>query len=139
VDKLARTITGLGHYLRRPAIAAKLLLTSVVLLLGFSVTFIILAHGMQIQVSAPHVFLFMPLIFFVSALPIFYQGWGGREAIVIATIGSTGQVTSAEAIALSVAFGVVAFLASLPGAVLWIARPSMRKVIHTAIEQASTA
>jgi len=61
----------------------------------------------------------------VSALPIFYQGWGGREAIVVATIGGVGQVTNAEAIALSIAFGIVIFLASLPGAVVWIMQPSM--------------
>jgi glycosyltransferase 2 family protein len=135
LDRIATAIAGLGRTLRRPMIAAKLLFTSVVVLFGFAIVFIVLARGMQIQVSVPHVFLFMPLIFFVSALPIFYQGWGGREAIVISTIGSTGQVTSAEAIALSVAFGIVVSLASLPGAVLWIMRPSMRKMIRNEIEQ----
>lgn len=93
-----------------------------------------LAYGMQIQVSKLHVLLFMPLIYLVSALPVFYQGWGRREAIVIATIGSTGQVTSAEATALSVAFGVVVFLASLPGLVLWIMRPSLRKSVRMEAE-----
>ena len=130
LDRTARAIMGLGHILRRPVIVVKLLLASSGLLLGFSAVFIVLAYGMQIQVSILHVLLFMPLIFFVSALPVFYRGWGGREAVVIATIGSTGEVTSAEAMALSVAFGVVVFLASLPGLVLWIMRPSMRKEVR---------
>jgi hypothetical protein len=135
LDRVTRAITGLGHILRRPTIAAKLLLATVAMLFGFAIVFIELARGMQVQVSVPHVFLFMPLIFFVSALPVFYQGWGGREAAVVATIGSTAQVTSPEAIALSVAFGIVVFLASLPGAVFWIMRPSMRKGVRTEVEQ----
>ena len=79
---------------------------------------------------------FMPVIFFVSSLPVFYLGWGGREAIVIATLGSMGTVTRVEAVALSVALGVVVFLASLPGAAFWAMRPSMRKAIHTEIQRA---
>lgn len=125
IDRIARATTGLGRLLRRPMITSKLLLAQSVLLLCFAVAFIALAYGMQIQVSPLLIILFTPLIFFVSALPIFYQGWGGREAIVVATIGSVGQVTSAEAIALSVAFGVALFLASLPGAILWVMQPSM--------------
>lgn len=135
LDRAAGAITALGHMLRRPLVAAKLLVATIAMLLGFSLVFILLAHGMQVQVSVPHVILFMPLIYFVSSLPVFYQGWGGREAVVVATIGGTGQVTSAEAIALSVAFGVVVLLASLPGAVFWIMRPSMRKAVRTEIEQ----
>jgi hypothetical protein len=125
IDRVARAVTGLGRLLRRPAITLKLLLSQSILLLCFAVALIALAYGMQIQVSPLVIILFTPLIFFVSALPIFYQGWGGREVIVVATVGSVGQVTNAEAIALSVAFGVALFLASLPGAMLWIMQPSM--------------
>ena len=134
IDRVARAITGLGHILRRPAIAVKLLLAQSVLLLCFAVAFIALANGMQIQVSPLLILLFTPLIFFVSVLPIFYQGWGGREAIVVATIGTAGHLTSTEAIALSVAFGVAMLLASLPGAVLWIMRPSMRAAVRMDVE-----
>lgn len=136
LNRMVRAVTALGHMLRSPLLTAQLLLATAVLLVGYSVIFIVLAHAMKIQVSVPHVLLFTPLIFFVSSLPLFYQGWGGREAIVIATIGNTGQVTSAEAIALSVAFGIVAFLASLPGAIFWLMRPSMRKAIRSEVEQA---
>lgn len=135
LNRIVGAVTALGHMLRNPFLTAQLLLATAVLLVGYSVVFIVLAHAMKIHVSVPHVFLFTPLIFFVSSLPVFYQGWGGREAVVIATIGNTGQVTSAEAIALSVAFGVVVFLASLPGAVFWLMRPSMRKAIRE-VEQA---
>ena len=69
----------------------------------------------------------MPLIFLVASLPIFYMGWGGREAIVIVTLGSVAHLPTSESLALSAAYGVVVFLASLPGAALWLMRPSMRK------------
>ena len=71
----------------------------------------------------------MPLIFFISSLPIFYQGWGGREATLIFAMSDLGSMTPAQSVALSVAFGVVVFVASLPGAVLWMLRPSMRKAV----------
>jgi hypothetical protein len=74
--------------------------------------------------------LFKPFIFLVSSLPIFYQGWGGREAVVILTIGGMSTVTTAQAIALSIAIGVVVALSSIPGAVFSMTRPSMRKSVR---------
>ena len=55
--------------LRHPLVAAKLFLATVAMLVGFSLVFLMLAHGMKVPVSVPHVLLFMPLIFFVSSLP----------------------------------------------------------------------
>jgi hypothetical protein len=46
-----------------------------------------------------------------------------------------GTVSSAQSIALSVAFGVVVFISSLPGAVFWMMRPSMRKFVQVEVEQ----
>jgi hypothetical protein len=69
----------------------------------------------------------MPFVFFVASLPIFYLGWGGREAAVVLTLGSVSSISSSEAVALSVAFGVSFLLAALPGGVFWLIRPSMRK------------
>jgi glycosyltransferase 2 family protein len=136
INRVAGAITALGLMLRRPRIAGELMLCSLAQICSFAAVYFVLAKGMDINVSWWLVLLFMPLIFFVSSLPIFYQGWGAREVIVIATIGRVGNVTSAESVALSVAFGTVVFLASLPGAVLWLMRPSMRKAVHIEIEQA---
>jgi hypothetical protein len=101
-------------------------------MISMACVFIILAAGMHIAVPPVRAMLFMPLIFFVSSLPIFYLGWGAREAIVIATLGSAATVSTAEAVALSVGFGVIVFLSSLPGALFWLLRPSMRKAIGSA-------
>jgi hypothetical protein len=87
---------------------------------------------MHIAVSPMEVVLYMPLIFFVSSLPIFYLGWGAREAVFIASLGSVGGISTAESVALSLGLGVMVFLSSLPGAVFWLMRPSMRKQIAEA-------
>jgi len=110
-------------------VATVLALVSVAQMLSFATVYFVLARSMQIDVPWWYILLYMPLIFFVSSLPVFYQGWGGREAVIIAAMGDLGHVTIAQSVALSVAFGVVIFIASLPGAVFWIMRPSMRKAI----------
>jgi Lysylphosphatidylglycerol synthase TM region len=126
-NRLVRAISMLGEMVAVPSLSFKLVIIAAAQIVGFAVVCVILAQGMHIAVSPVTVALYMPLIFFVSSLPIFYLGWGAREAIFIATLGSTGTVSTAEAVALSVALGVIVFLASLPGAVFWLLRPSMRK------------
>jgi uncharacterized membrane protein YbhN (UPF0104 family) len=130
LDRVGRVITLLGNMLRRPAVTGLLLLISLAQILGFALVFLVLAHGMHLPVSRIHVVLFMPFIFLISSLPIFYQGWGGREAVVILTIGGMGTMSSTQSLALSMAFGVVVFISSIPGAVFWIMRPSMREFVR---------
>jgi hypothetical protein len=50
--------------------------------------------------------------------------------VFIATIGQSGGITTAQAVAISVAYGVIVFVSSLPGAAFWLMRPSMRKAVH---------
>jgi uncharacterized membrane protein YbhN (UPF0104 family) len=133
LDRIARAVLGVGHLLVRPRLALSLTLASVLQVLGLSLLFIVLAVGMHINVSPLLIILFIPFIFFVSSLPIFYLGWGAREAVVIATIGQSGGITTAEAVALSVSYGVIVFVSSLPGAVFWLMRPSMRKAVHVEV------
>jgi hypothetical protein len=135
INRAASAIMTLDGILRRPLVVSELLLISLLQLLGFALVFVVLANGLHIHASHVHIVLFMPFIFLVSSLPIFYQGWGGREAAVILTIGGMGTVTTAQAIALSVAFGVVVALSSVPGAILWIMRPSMRRSIRLEVGQ----
>jgi glycosyltransferase 2 family protein len=130
LDRAARAVTALAAILRHPIVASQLLLVSLLQLLGFAMIFVILTQGMHIPASRLQVILFTPFIFLISSLPIFYQGWGGREAVMILTIGGMGNVSSAQSIALSVAFGVVVALSSVPGALFWIMRPSMRKSVR---------
>jgi hypothetical protein len=132
LDRIARAVVGVGHLLVHPRTALSLTLASALQVLGLALVFIVLAAGMHINASLLQIILFMPLIFFVSSLPLFYLGWGAREAVVIATIGQSGGITTAQAVAISVAYGVIVFASSLPGAVFWLMRPSMRKAVRVA-------
>jgi uncharacterized membrane protein YbhN (UPF0104 family) len=136
INRLVQAIAILKQMLSRPRIAALLALISAAQLLLFAIVYVVLAASMQLAVPWWYILLYMPLIFFVSSLPIFYQGWGGREAIIIVVLSDLGTITTAQSIALSIAFGVVAFIASLPGAVFWLMRPSMRKAVKLEVEQA---
>jgi hypothetical protein len=67
------------------------------------------------------------------------MGWGGREAVVIMTLGALAPLPTPEALALSAAFGVAVFLASPPGALLWLMRPSMRRAVQEELSSTRAA
>ena len=130
------SLLGLDECLRRPIIAGELTMTSLAQIAGLRGRFHYSGGGnASSRVFRSRYSSTCRLIFFVSSLPIFYLGWGAREAAVIATLGTTGSVTSGEAVALSVTFGIVVFLASLPGAIFWLMRPSMRAATRAEAKQ----
>ena len=50
---------------------------------------------------------------------------------IIVTIHPTLSVDAKpEAVALSIGFGVLAVLCSLPGGIIWLMRPSLRKAVN---------
>ncbi len=77
-----------------------------------------LAAGMGLPVNVTTLAMFMPIVLLFNNLPFLYFGWGGREAAIIATIGMTGEISPSEAVALSVAYGLVYLAATLPGGIL---------------------
>jgi glycosyltransferase 2 family protein len=56
----------------------------------------------------------------VTLIPISIGGWGLREVAVVTLLGSHG-VPAEVALALSVTFGLVIVMGSLPGAIIWAA------------------
>jgi uncharacterized protein (TIRG00374 family) len=78
----------------------------------------LLAQSMQIQLNIVHVLLLMPVILLVTAIPISIAGWGVRESSMVVVFGMVGMPTE-SAISLSLSFGLVMLLASLPGGVAW--------------------
>jgi len=61
----------------------------------------------------------MSIIIFVTALPISLAGWGVREVSVVALLGFLG-VDHAAALLLSIEFGLLSTLLSLPGGAIWL-------------------
>ena len=91
-----------------------------------------LAHGMQIAIPFWGLVLFVPVIQIVNNLPIFYMGWGGREAAMLGTIGLIADVPHNQVIALSIAYGLLAMLVTLPGGMLlalarWRRKPAAQQ------------
>ena len=49
-----------------------------------------------------------------------FAGWGVREGAMVAMLGTIG-IAANEALALSVAYGLLGLIGSLPGGVVWLA------------------
>jgi uncharacterized protein (TIRG00374 family) len=78
----------------------------------------LLAKSLHIPLDIFHVLLLMPVILFVTAIPISIAGWGVRESTMVIVFGMVG-VPDESAISLSLSFGLVMLVASLPGGVVW--------------------
>jgi uncharacterized membrane protein YbhN (UPF0104 family) len=78
----------------------------------------LLAQSMQIQLNIMHVLLLMPLILFVSSIPISIAGWGVRESSMVVVFGMVGVPTEA-AMSISLSFGLAMLVASIPGGIVW--------------------
>jgi uncharacterized membrane protein YbhN (UPF0104 family) len=77
-----------------------------------------LAQGLSIDVEISALLVLVPPVILVSLLPILFAGWGIREGTMIAMLG-TVDVAPENALALSVAFGFLMLILSLPGALVW--------------------
>jgi hypothetical protein len=128
IDWLISTFLRVGQLYHQRRSFVELFLCALTQLLFVAATFLLLSRAMAMPIEAALIFLFTPFILFVTSLPVFYMGWGGREAVVIMTLGAVAHLPTSESLALSAAYGVIFFLASLPGAALWLMRPSMRKL-----------
>jgi hypothetical protein len=62
----------------------------------------------------------MSIVPILSALPISLAGWGVREFSVVALLGLLG-IKREAALLLSVEFGLIGTLMSLPGGAIWLA------------------
>jgi glycosyltransferase 2 family protein len=89
----------------------------------------ILARGLAIQVSMLSCLLVVTLSNLLQALPISIAGWGLREGTFVTGFGLFG-VGRSDALALSLVFGLIVLLTSLPGSVIWlIQKPSRAEAL----------
>jgi glycosyltransferase 2 family protein len=69
------------------------------------------------------------IVSFIVALPISLAGWGVREISFVTLLGLLG-VDRAAALLLSVEFGILGTLMSLPGGVIWLALVEQRRAVR---------
>ncbi len=79
----------------------------------------LLAISMGLTVTWMDLLLIIPLVIFFIALPISIAGWGVREGVMVIGLGYLG-VSSEEALALSIVFGLSNLIVSIPGSAIWL-------------------
>ena len=60
-----------------------------------------------------------PVFVLAQVLPISIGGWGVREAAAITLFPMTG-IDATSALLVSIMFGILIFLATLPGVLFWL-------------------
>ncbi len=84
------------------------------------------AAGMRIDLGVAAALVLVPTVMLVSMMPISVAGWGVREGAMIFGLGLVG-ITAANALAVSVAFGLLQASVGIPGGALWLIRRSAAK------------
>ena len=104
-------------YSRGPSVAIVALSGAVQVLLVTTVYFC--ARGMSIPLGLGTALLLVPAIMLVSVIPISVAGWGVREGAMVVGLSLVG-IGAPQALAISVAFGLLNIVVGLPGGSLWL-------------------
>jgi len=112
---LAREIELLRRALLDRAHAPVALAVSALMQVVTTAAIVVLAHGLGIQPGTLMVLaLLIPPIMLLAMLPVSFAGWGLREGVMVAVLGEVG-VAAPDALLLSLVFGGVMLIVSLPG------------------------
>jgi uncharacterized membrane protein YbhN (UPF0104 family) len=93
---------------------------------------ILVIFGLAIAMHIPGVewwafFIFEPIIFILTAIPISVGGWGVQEYLYAYLFGTFGQVDPNRAIALSILYKLTLMLFSIPGGILFALGAARRR------------
>jgi len=87
---------------------------------NLSVLAFVLARGLSVDVTVMDCLLLFPPVLLAQTLPISVAGWGVREGAMVSLFALVG-VSGESALAISILYGIVLALISLPGAAFWLA------------------
>lgn len=79
-----------------------------------AVSFWLCAVALDIKVNFIIILIFSPLLLIAQNIPVFFSGWGSRDALVMIILGSL-FIEEVEALTVSILFGIVVLLSTLPG------------------------
>ena len=94
-----------------------IVLASVVVVAGHLATFVLAARTVGVRTPVTALLPLALVVLVVSAVPLNLAGWGPREGAAAWVFAAAG-LGAAPGLATAVAFGAIAFVATLPGAVL---------------------
>ena len=128
--RCSRVWTGLPQWIRvlivscdwsltsRVGLCCLLPLSAFVHLLSIAAIFLV-AHAVQVPSTISMVFAIGPVLVLAQVLPISVGGWGVREAAAVPLLALTG-IDATSALLVSIMFGIIMFLATLPGILFWL-------------------
>ena len=99
-------------------VGIKLMLLSLMIHLFSGLAFANLAFSLQIEINWLPFFAIICMTNLLVILPISISGWGIRETILIVGLGLLG-ISKEQAITLSILYGLLLILSSLPGLLTW--------------------
>ncbi len=94
-----------------------IVLASVVVVSGHLATFVLAARTVGVRAPVAALLPLALVVLVVSAVPLNLAGWGPREGAAAWVFAAAG-LGAAPGLATAVAFGAIAFVSTLPGAVL---------------------
>jgi uncharacterized membrane protein YbhN (UPF0104 family) len=98
-----------------------IVLASTVVLAGHLATFVVAARAAGSTASLTRLAPLMLLALLAMSLPVNIGGWGPREGVTAWAFGAAG-LSAAQGLTIAVAYGLFAFVAALPGAVVLVTR-----------------
>ena len=102
----ARVFSGRAGFLQ--------LLSSLLVVATYLLVYDLAGRAVGVDLPLPVLLTIVPVILFSMVLPVSISGWGVRESVAVALASSAG-LTPDTAIAVSIAYGLIVLISSLPG------------------------
>ena len=102
------------------------LMASAAVLAGHLATFLVAAHAAGSAASLLQLAPLLLLALIAMGLPVNIGGWGPREGVMAWAFGAAG-LSAAQGLTIAVAYGILAFVAALPGAAILVVRLVARR------------
>ncbi len=112
--------------LLRPAVSGRLVFASCVSTAAHAAVFIVALQSVGADVGATLVVPLTLTVLVGAAIPLNVAGWGPREGVTAAVFGLAG-LSSADGLTVSVVFGVLSAVATVPGLVVLLADVVVRR------------
>lgn len=90
---------------------------SLMIVASYVAVFVLAARAVGVETSLPALALLVPPVLVTMLVPVSVAGWGVREGAAALLWGAVG-LTASDGVAISVAYGLLVLISSLPGAVM---------------------
>ncbi len=124
--RIRRTLTDDARALLAPTASVPVLVASVVVLAGHVATFRLAAQVVGASIDEGRLISVALVVLLLGGIPLNIAGWGPREGAAAWAFAAAGW-GSATGLAVAVAYGTIALVATLPGAAVLLVTRSRRR------------